>query len=214
MIPGRPRATRRAIASPRFMGVSGIGSTDPATVAGLAVGPAVGKRVHFGISWAASGGRTLDAVTFGGAPCSRQTRANSASVSSNFEWWSIETALGVGDLGLDWSGSILGGLVGVFWAPRTGSITTASGTTFSEGSSGTTLSSTVDTFDGGYLLAGGRWGTNPRSAAWAGATEVFDIGNAETFAWLPLTSAQTGRAITITLDGAADLRRMAVLAVR
>lgn len=211
MVPGIMPVIPRRVA--QFVGMSSAFSSDPSTVVGLGVGPNFNKRVHFGISWSAGVNRTLDTVTFGGNACARDTRAVAGTAGSNMEWWSIETALTSGDLVMDWSGSIAGGISAVFWAPRVGAITTIAGV-FSDVSSGTSLSTTCNTYAGGYLLAGARWGTSPRTATWTGADEVFDIGNVDIFAMLPTTGAETARAITATLSGTADFRRLAVLAVQ
>lgn len=212
MMPGRPRAAARVNARPRYMGITPAFSTDPSTIAAVNVGPTFLKRVHFGISWSASNNRTLDSVTFAGSPCARDVRAFEGIATGNLEWWSIETALESGDLGMDWSGGINGGVAAVFWAPRTGALTKSTGA-FADIGSGSAISATCNTYAGGYLLAGARWGA-ARTTTWTGADEVYDAGNVESFALLPASVAETARPITATLSSAASLRLMALLAVR
>lgn len=196
---------------PQFVGTTPLFTTDPANVVDVNVGPNFVKRVHFGVSWSAGTNRTLDTVLFGGNACSRQTRAIGSSAGSNMEWWSIETAATSGDLALDWSGSITGGIAAIFWSPRTGAITNTP-VIFSDVASGTVLTTTIDTYAGGYLLAGVRFEA-PETTTWTGAMVAFDSAY-QSFAWLPVTAAQTGRTITATLSGTASFRRMAVLAVQ
>jgi hypothetical protein len=197
---------------PQFVGMTGVFSTDPSTVAAVNVGPAYTKWVHFGISWSAGTSRTLDSVTFGGVACARDVRGLVGSTTANLEWWSIQTALAIGDLVMDWSGSISGGIAAVFWGPRTGTLTTATGSDAGAGSA-TTTTTTCNTFAGGYLLAGARW-NGARTTTWTGATEVYDAGGFESFAMLPITATETGRTITATWPSAVDVRRIAVLAVQ
>jgi hypothetical protein len=211
MVPGIAPVARSRL-QPTFVGVTSVFSSDPSTVAALGVGPVMKKRVHFGISWSAGTNRSLDTVTFGGAACAREVRAFNGLATGNIEWWSLETSLASGDLVMDWSGGISGGICAVFWAPRFGSLTTSTGT-FADVNSGGTISTTCDAYANGYLLAGARWGAT-RTTTWTGATEVYDASGFESFAMLPLTAAETGRTITATLSSAASLRLLAVLAVR
>lgn len=181
-------------------------------VVGASFGPAISKRVWVPIHWRAAGGRTLTGMTIGGVAATRYGRAGGDGATYNIEWWATITSAASGDIVPTWSGGGVSACdVGRFWSD-TGYTTSNAEATY-DAASGTLLSDTIDTYDNGFLLLAHGHATAGLTVTWAGAAKVFDISRTS-FAMLPLTPAQTARAVSATLASAAIERRMLSLAVR
>ncbi|WP_187969223.1 hypothetical protein [Aquibium microcysteis] len=193
------------------VGPTSVFTGDPTTLTGVDFGPAEAKRVWLGVSWSASNNRTLNDVEINGVAATRAGRAIDVAAGSNVEIYHAETAAASGPVALNWSGSINAGICYVFYSDV--SLTSTNAGQFSDISSGTDLSATVDKFSRGYLLAGARWGSN-RTISWTGADAVPSFSDFESFAILAKTGSGPTLTVGGTLSSATSLRRLVVVAVK
>ena len=190
-----------------------FGSGSSPVVPTITFGPAFRKRALLGVSWSAGTNRELNAVTADGQACARLGRAINIAAGSNFEWWSVDAlAAATGLVALTFSGSVDAGDVLPYWTDPLASPVVNVGQ-FSDVASGTDLSTTLDTFSGGLLLAGMRAGSS-QTIAWTGANAVTTGSAFQHVARQRETIKETAKSVAATLGGAAASRRMCVLAIQ